>query len=55
MHEKKVLDVEGKIMREQIVNDREKIERIKAEKMKELGQMKIPDKFKVDLAKRKIT
>lgn len=41
-------------MREQQTMDKEKLERIKEEKLKELEENQIPSKFKADLTKKKI-
>lgn len=45
---------EGRKVRQRLEDERLKVERIKMEKLAELGQLGIEDKYKHDLAKKKI-
>ena len=46
---------EGRKVRQKIEEERRKIEAIKQKKLSELNNMNIPDKYKAELAKKKIT
>jgi hypothetical protein len=46
---------EGRKVRQKIQEEREKIEKIKVKKLNELNQLSIPDKYKAELAKKKVS
>lgn len=46
---------EGRKVRQKIEEERRKIEAIKQKKLQELHQLEIPDKYKAELAKKKIS
>jgi len=46
---------EGKLVRQKLEDERQKIERIKGKKLGELKGIDIPDKYQAELAKKKIT
>ena len=46
---------EGRKVRQKIEEERRKIEAIKQKKLNELNNLNIPDKYKAELAKKKIT
>lgn len=46
---------EGRKVRQKIEEERRKIETIKQKKINELDNLAIPDKYKAELAKKKIT
>ncbi|MDR3581786.1 MAG: hypothetical protein P4L67_00740 [Candidatus Pacebacteria bacterium] len=51
---KKEYEMEGVVIRDKVQKERRKIEGIKSEKLEEMQRVGIPDKFKVDLKKKKI-
>lgn len=52
---KKEAEKESYIMKSEQLEQNRKLQQIKQEKLRELDQLGIPDKFKVDLNKKKIT
>ena len=46
---------EGRKVRQRIEEERRKVEAIKNKKLGELNNLSIPDKYKAELAKKKIT
>ena len=47
--------MEGHLVREKLDEGRTKMEKIKDEKLKELGSIGIPNKYKAELTRKKIT
>ena len=54
MQEKREAEREGELLKAEQEAQRRKIELIKKEKLRELEQLGIPDKYKTDLAHKKI-
>ena len=55
MQAKKDFELEGKILRANQAAEKEKLERIKRDKLKELDKLAIPEKYKAELFIKKIT
>ena len=55
LQEKKDYELEGKILRANQAAEKEKLERIKMNKLKELDRLAIPEKYKSELCMKKIT
>ncbi len=54
MQERKEYETEGHIVREKQEEERRKLEKIKAEKLKELESIGIPQKYKAELTRKKV-
>ena len=55
LQDKKDYELEGKILRANQAAEKEKLERIKRNKLKELDRLAIPKKYKSELCMKKIT
>lgn len=52
--ERKEYETEGHLVREMQENERLKLEKVKAAKLKELETLNIPEKYKAELTRKKI-
>lgn len=52
--DRKEYEAEGKMVREKLENERQKLEEIKARKLKQLENIGIPEKYNAELMKKKI-
>ncbi len=52
--DRKEYETEGHLVREMQEAERLKLEKVKSEKMKELEHLSIPEKYKAELARKKI-